>query len=107
MQNKNVYVCGAQLFPDSHKYANILVVRMSLSCESVMESAYYSSKSITFPEVRYHCRGRLGRALCNNSEIRQLRKEVSKVRPICLCCYHDDKRPVTQGPSNNVAKKKK
>ena len=106
MQNENVYVCGVHLFTDSHKYPNILVVRMSLSRESVMESAYYSSKSITLPEVCYHCGRRLGGTLCNNCEIKQLRKEFSKVRPTYLCCYHDGERPVTWGPSNNVAKKK-
>ena len=101
------YICGALLFPDGHKYASTIVVRMSLSCEkSVMELTYYAAK-ITFPEVCFHCGGRSASNLCNNETIKELKKEFAKVRPICISCMTDGKEPTTWGPRNNLSKKKK
>ena len=44
--------------------------------------------------------------LCNNAKIKQLKKDYTKVRPICTSCVADGKELVTWGACNNLAKKK-
>lgn len=103
VQDDGIYVCGLPLFPDGHKYHSTIIVRMSLSD---MESTYYASKSVTFPDVCFYCGERSGACLSTCDKKKELKTQFAKVRPICTCCIAEGKEPVTWGPQN-VTKKKK
>ena len=55
-----------------------VVVHLCLLCESVMETAYYASKIIVFPDVSYYYSGRSASPLCNNAKFKQLKKECTR-----------------------------
>ena len=84
-----------------------VVVHLSLSCESVMETMHYASKTIVLPDVCYYCGGRSVSPLYNNAKIKQLKKEYTKVQPICTSYVTDGKQPVTWGACSNLVKKEK
>ena len=84
-----------------------VVVHLPISCESVMETMKYASKTIVLPDICYYCGGRSVSLLCNNAKIKQLKKEYTKVQPICTSCVTDGKEPVTWGACSNLVKKKK
>ena len=105
VQDEGSYVCGLGLFQDG-PYKKTVVVRLSLSCESVMETTYYASKTVVLPDVFYYCDGTSPSPLYNNAKIKQLKIEYTKVRPICTSCIADVKEPITWEACSNLAKKK-
>ena len=68
---------------------------------------HYASKTIVLPDVCYYCGGRSVSPLYNNAKIKQLKKEYTKVQPICTSYVTDGKQPVTWGACSNLVKKKK
>ena len=77
----NFYVCGSPLIPDSHPLAKDIYVRTSLSCDSPIERAYYSSsKTMKFPSVCAHC----GNKDCAIPQ--HLSEKFKVVLPICDLC---------------------
>ena len=68
------YVCGLGLFQEG-PYKKTVVFRLSQSCESVMETTYYASKTIALPDVCHYSGGRSAPPLCNNAKIKQLKNE--------------------------------
>ncbi|PKK56135.1 hypothetical protein RhiirC2_797987 [Rhizophagus irregularis] len=49
------YSCGAPLFPDDHYLAELLFVRVKISCDTPMEILYYSSRKSGNSDICYHC----------------------------------------------------
>ena len=110
VKDENIFTCGNSLFPPNHERFSKVAVNRSLSCElSTIETSYYSSKynhAANFPEVCIHCRKNQSN-LCNNDDIKEINRKYSSVRPKCNPCYAAGKLPLTRGPLNAVAAKKK
>ena len=75
VKDEGVYICGESLFIRDNPLFLSVVVRQCLSCTlSPMETTYYASKSISFPDVCYYCGTKS--SICNNDKIKELRKCV-------------------------------
>ena len=71
-----------------------------------IEATYYSA-GIALPVVCCYCGSVSGSPLYDGEEIKSLKKQFSKVRPICNFCFKEGKTPVTWGATNFTAKKEK
>ena len=72
-----------------------------------MEVAYYSAQRITFDAVCYHCGGAESLELANDDELRSLKEQYARVRPLCIVCRAAGKQPATWGPQNRLGKRKR
>ena len=90
---------------DDSNLRHVVVVRRMLTCESVIETQYYSSK-INVPDICSYCGSTSGADLADNSA---LLKKFAQVRPICKFCERSGLKPLTRAPrmDNPDAKKKK
>ena len=98
-----VYTCGSILFPPESPLHRTIVCRQTLTCQSPMETHYYSGVATTFPPVCWFCASR-EEMLTNDEFMDGLRSQYAVVRPICFLCRSNGKRPATWG-ANNVAKR--
>ena len=97
----NFYVCGSPLIPDSHPLAKDVYVRTSLSCDSPIERAYYSSsKTMKFPAICAHC----GNKDCAIPQ--HLSEKFKVVLPICDLCTSKKLAPITYTPIRAGTKRK-
>lgn len=52
---EDLYVCGSGFFPPDHSPSESIVVRQSITCQSPMETTYYSASTVDFPDVCFYC----------------------------------------------------
>jgi hypothetical protein len=84
------FSCGAVLLPPSNPLHGKVMTRSSLTCESPVELAYYSS-GLGQTDLCCCC--------CNAGEVNQeLKKSYKTVLPLCQECASDGKEPITQRP---------
>ena len=99
------YACGGNLIDDESHLRHVAVVRRMLTCESGIETQYYSSK-LQLPPVCSHCGGISGAKLVDLTE---MLKKFAQVRPICTYCEKAGLKPITRAPrmDHPDAKKKR
>ena len=105
IKEAKLYTCGSVLFPPGTKYEKSIIVREAATCNSPIETQYYSSKLISFPPICYHC-GIGEECLIDDDQIKELKTKYAVVYPICFLCKSDGKKPFCKLPSN-VAKQRK
>lgn len=44
------YMCGSQLFDDKHEFHSLVITRQAIGCSSHVETVYYSSTTVSFPD---------------------------------------------------------
>ena len=73
------YSCGSEVVPPEHSLHNKVFVRMTLTCESRVESSYYSS-DIGRKDTCCFC-------ACPEAEVDgDLKKQYKTVLPVCVAC---------------------
>ena len=81
------YSCGSEVVPPEHSLHNKVFVRTTLTCESRVESSYYSS-DIGRKDTCCFC-------ACPEAEVDgDLKKQYKTVLPVCVAC-----RAVTRCPA--------
>ena len=81
------------------------MVREAITRNSPIETQYYSSVLVHFPQVCYYC-GLSEETLVDDEQIKELRTHYSVVLPLCFVCRSEGKKPFCRMPSD-VAKKRK
>ena len=80
IKESHVCTCGWILFSPGSKYEkSIIIVREALTCNTTIETQYYSAKLVSFPPICHHC-GIGEECIVNDEEIQELKK-------ICCCVY--------------------
>ena len=73
------YSCGSEVVPPEHSLHNKVFVRTTLTCESRVESSYYSS-DIGRKDTCCFC-------ACPEAEVDgDLKKQYKTVLPVCVAC---------------------
>lgn len=96
----NLYVCGSPIFPESHPLFESIRIRTSVTCESPIERAYYSNKSLKLPPLCVHC----GEKECSIPD--ELQQQFKQVLPICSGCSEKKLKPITYMPIKIGTKRK-
>lgn len=81
------YSCGAPLFFDEHYLAEILFVRVKISCDTPIEILYYSSRKSGNVSVCYYC-GADGDLI---DPPNTLRTKYKIIYPLCQGCQDKGK----------------
>ncbi|XP_052249975.1 uncharacterized protein LOC127858198 isoform X2 [Dreissena polymorpha] len=100
-----IYTCGSAIFPEEHDLHEQVFVREGLSCQTEIETTYYSAVTQNFPPICYHCGDTniLGEEV---EPITALRQQYSIVRPICRGCLESGKMPATRNAHKMNRKRK-
>lgn len=106
VKNSWLYTCGSSLFPPTSPLHNTMVVRQNITCESPVESQYYSATLVHFPPVCYWCGGQ-EETLVLDDEYYNLRAHYQTVRAICFFCKAQGKSPFTRHPLNSAKRPRK
>ena len=96
LKTKNMLVVVA-CFQMINPRRGLIIVRRELTCETSIEVPYYSAKTVKLQLICFHCGGNAGAALANDSDILELRKLHTVVRPICTFCKNTGKNPAPWG----------
>ena len=75
IKESDIYTCGSILFPPGSKHEKS-IVREALTCNSTIETQYYSAKLVSFPPICYHC-GIGEECIVNDEEIQELKKKYA------------------------------
>ncbi len=105
IKESKLYTCGSVLFLPGNKYADTIIVREVLTCNSTIEAHYFSSKSVSFPPICSHC-GLSEETLVDDEEIKELKQTYAIVHPICFLCKTEGKKIVCKKPSNVVKRRR-
>jgi hypothetical protein len=85
------YSCGSPLSPPDHPICGKLFVRLGITCESLLELAYYAS-NIGRTDLCCYCAN-------ENAQIDlDLKKSFKTVLPLCEECKQEGKKPVCCRP---------
>ena len=87
------FVCGSKLLPADHDLATAVVVNHSLTCNSHVEKAYYTSRRC-FEDVCFVCG--------SDSPLpvtQEMKQQYQSVHPVCEHCHQSGKRPRTRNAS--------
>ncbi|XP_019632046.1 PREDICTED: uncharacterized protein LOC109475723 [Branchiostoma belcheri] len=99
-QQDGTYVCGGHIFAEGGRYHDKIVTKVDLTCASPVETQYYGSVTVAFPDCCFHC-GTLSNLLEQTDPyILELRQSYHTVRPICSPCHAGGKQASTRGPTN-------
>ena len=82
---KQGYACGGSFFDEESYLHHSVVVSRQLTCSSLIEVCYYSSK-IGFTPLCIHCGGTSAAPLAQDESIQILKRKYITVRPICTYC---------------------
>ena len=107
VQDSRLYTCGSSLFVSGSSLADSVVVKEALTCNSPMESQYYSAVLVKFELVCYYCGLGGEGSLVEDEEIVALKKSYAFVAPICFLCRSDGKTPFCKMPCNVANKKRR
>ncbi|CAG8843073.1 12545_t:CDS:2, partial [Gigaspora margarita] len=80
------YTCGSQLLPDDHELSNQISVRLNLTCDSPIESTYFSWRSKKI-DICYWCGE--SENLIEPSD--KLKSEWKIIYPLCEYCKNNGK----------------
>lgn len=100
------YSCGAPLFSDDHYLAEILFVRVKISCDTPVEILYYSSRKSGNFDICYYC----GTDSDFVDPPSILRTKYKIIYPLCQGCQDKGKEFSTRievKVNNNNSKRRK
>lgn len=91
------YSCGSQLLPEDHELSERLSVRLNLTCDSPIESTYFSWRLKRF-DICYWCGE--SKNLIEPSDI--LKSEWKTIYPLCLFCKNNGKTWYKRAPKKFI-----
>lgn len=97
-KEEDIYTCGSPLFPETSHYYDSIVMREGLTCLSPVKVNYFAGKTISFPEVCFHCGTKENISL--DDSIQMLKRRYTTVRPICSACQAAGREPAVRGETN-------
>lgn len=80
------YTCGSQLLPEDHELSKYLSVRLNITCDSPIESTYFSCRLKKF-DICYWCGE--SEDLIEPSD--KLKDEWKTIYPLCAFCKENGK----------------
>ena len=104
LKDESVYTCGSELFVPDHSLAESVVVRVGITCQ--METQYYGTTTVHFPESCYHCGEVEPDMILNDQYIQELKQQFAVVWSLCKVCHDAGKEAKTRAPNNVHAAKK-
>lgn len=96
------YMCGSQLFDDEHEFHSLVITRQAIGCSSHVETEYYSSTTVSFPDCCFYCGTQ--EMLIDDQYISDLKKKFAVVRPLCSLCRDSDKQAKMWGAQKQLGK---
>lgn len=96
------YMCGSQLFDDEHEFHSLVITRQAIGCSSHVETVYYSSTTVSFPDCCFYCGTQ--EMLIDDQYISDLKKKFAVVRPLCSLCRDSDKQAKMWGAQKQLGK---
>ena len=106
------YSCGDLVFDDDHLVSKVLGKRVSLTCESPVEKAYYNDKgwALKLPDICIHCdQGGSTEFLFGQTELEEPGKTGGRqCYPSCTLCLNAGKTVATylKKKTNDTKKRK-
>ena len=84
VKDSNVYTCGSELL--SQDLASAVIVRIGITCQSPIETTYYTATHVHFPDACYYCGETDADHLLDDPYIKELKQQFATVRPLCRQC---------------------
>ncbi|XP_041369880.1 uncharacterized protein LOC121383848 [Gigantopelta aegis] len=103
LQEEVNYSCGSSLFLEGSEFADVVVAREGINCNSNIETTYFAGKTAVFDDICFFCGDD---HVAETPEIVELQREYGIVRPMCTTCLSSGKKPVVRN-ANRVMKKQK